>query len=77
MRRLLRIAALYNMGWGSWAVFAPGYPEFWQAIGLSAAILGAGTQRSGTELFAEELPQELGEILALFFAEAGSDCADD
>ena len=54
MRWVLRIAALYNMGWGFWAMFAPGavfalfgvdtptYLELWQGIGLSTAILGMG-----------------------------------
>jgi peroxiredoxin len=54
MRWVLRIAALYNILWGLWAMLAPEsvfslfsvatptYLEFWQAIGLSTAVLGLG-----------------------------------
>jgi peroxiredoxin len=54
MRWVLRIAALYHLAWGFWAMLAPGavfqlfqapqpaYPEFWQAIGLFSAALGLG-----------------------------------
>ena len=54
MRWVLRIAAIYNLGWGLWAMLSPSsvfslfgvaeptYLEFWQAIGLSTGALGLG-----------------------------------
>lgn len=54
MNTWLRLAALYNLLWGSLAIFfplgffrffemePPRYPEFWQCIGMIVGVYGLG-----------------------------------
>ena len=53
MRIVLRIAGVYNIAWGAWAVLfptamftiadmpQPNYPELWQCIGMIVGVYGA------------------------------------
>jgi hypothetical protein len=58
MRRVLLMACVYNLLWGSWAILAPLhsfgysgfavpdrpllYPQLWQGIGFIVAVMGIG-----------------------------------
>jgi hypothetical protein len=54
MGRCLRLAAIYNLAWGGFAIAAPGaifawlgmdpprYPMFWQCIGMIVGVYGVG-----------------------------------
>ncbi|MBX9602419.1 MAG: redoxin domain-containing protein [Bryobacteraceae bacterium] len=54
MKTALRLAAVYNIGFGLWAVFfpammfewaglaPPNYPELWQCIGMIVGVYGVG-----------------------------------
>lgn len=54
MRRVLLVAAVYNLGWGAWVIFfplvpfrwlgidPPNYPGLWQCIGMIVGVYGIG-----------------------------------
>jgi len=54
MRRVLLVAAVYNLVWGAWVIFfplvpfrwmgvdPPNYPGLWQCIGMIVGVYGIG-----------------------------------
>lgn len=63
MRRVLLLAAFYNVLWGAWVVLFPGvffsfsgmpaprYPEIWQCVGMIVGVYGAGYAVAASDPF--------------------------
>jgi len=62
MRIVLRLAAVYNLGWGAFAILAPEtslkiggfaeparYPELWQCLGMVIGVYGIGYWIAGND----------------------------